>query len=97
MYFVERTYGGQYHLFYQHNPYGRLWGNMRVVSPDLSTGNIRKKRCSLTWFSGCAVVDHNNVSGLKEGDETQSCSFTPSQCLAYSTDGGKTLKKYDKN
>ena len=21
-------------------------------------------------FSGCAVVDHNNVSGLKEGDET---------------------------
>ena len=48
-------------------------------------------------FSGCAVVDHNNVSGLKEGDETPILFFYAHEkraysAFAYSTDGGKTLK-----
>ena len=104
-------YGGQYHLFYQHNPYGRLWGNMHwghAVSPDLLHWEYKEEAMFLdmdgAMFSGCAVVDHNNVSGLKEGDETPILFFytcagekKSTQCLAYSTDGGKTLKKYDKN
>lgn len=104
-------YGGQYHLFYQHNPYGRLWGNMHwghAVSPDLFHWEYKEEAMFLdmdgAMFSGCAVVDHNNVSGLKEGDETPILFFytcagekKSTQCLAYSTDGGKTLKKYDKN
>ena len=104
-------YGGQYHLFYQHNPYGRLWGNMHwghAVSPDLLHWEYKEEAMFLdmdgAMFSGCAIVDHNNVSGLKEGDETPILFFytcagekKSTQCLAYSTDGGKTLKKYDKN
>lgn len=104
-------YGGQYHLFHQHNPYGRLWGNMHwghAVSPDLFHWEYKEEAMFLdmdgAMFSGCAVVDHNNVSGLKEGDETPILFFytcagekKSTQCLAYSTDGGKTLKKYDKN
>ena len=104
-------YGGQYHLFYQHNPYGRLWGNMHwghAVSPDLLHWEYKEEAMFLdmdgAMFSGCAVVDHNNVSGLKEGDETPILFFytcagekKSTQCLAYSTNGGKTLKKYDKN
>ena len=102
---------GEYHLFYQHNPYGRLWGNMHwghAVSPDLLHWEYKEEAMFLdmdgAMFSGCAVVDHNNVSGLKEGDETPILFFytcagekKSTQCLAYSTDGGKTLKKYDKN
>jgi fructan beta-fructosidase len=64
-----------------------------------------------TMFSGSAVVDWNNTSGFQKGDEkpliaiytaaggtsdaSKGKEFT--QCLAYSTDGGKTWTKYDKN
>jgi fructan beta-fructosidase len=64
-----------------------------------------------TMFSGSAVVDVNNTSGFKSGkdaplvaiytaaggtsDESKGKPFT--QCLAYSTDGGTSWQKYDKN
>ncbi len=104
-------YDGQYHLFYQHNPYGRLWGNMHwghAVSRDLFHWEHREEALFSdmhgAMFSGSAVVDYENVSGLKQGDETPLLFFytcagekESTQCLAYSTDGGKTLVKYDKN
>jgi fructan beta-fructosidase len=62
-------------------------------------------------FSGSAVVDWNNTSGLQSGsekvlvaiytaaggtsDESKGKPFT--QCLAYSNDAGRTWTKYDKN
>lgn len=64
-----------------------------------------------TVFSGSGVVDARNVSGLKEGDHDPLLLFYTAaggssrlsegrpftQCLAYSTDGGRTFRKYAKN
>ncbi|MBT3192015.1 MAG: glycoside hydrolase family 32 protein [Verrucomicrobia bacterium] len=68
-------YDGEYHLFFQHNPLGQVWGNMtwaHAVSTDL----VRWKQLPhaiLPYgngyiFSGTGVVDHNNSLGLQEGD-----------------------------
>lgn len=72
-------YDGEYHLFYQYNPNGTGWGYMswgHAVSTDLvhwqelpialeakedAAGKIPEM-----FFSGSAVVDTNNTSGLGE-------------------------------
>ncbi len=111
-------YAGMYHLFFQHNPVGSVWGNMHwghAVSSDLL--HWQEREIALfpdergTMFSGSAVVDFDNRSGLQEGDDpaillfytaaggtsrlSEGQSFT--QCLAYSTDGGQTFRKYAHN
>ncbi len=65
-----------------------------------------------TIFSGSAIIDKKNLTGLQRGNEPAILYFfillreihqkplkaKPfTQCLAYSNDGGKTLIKYDKN
>src|SRR5579871_4990441 len=62
-------YRGEYHLFYQHNPFGNLWGHMswgHAVSPDMVHWRhlpvALREENGIMIFSGSAVVDRNLVA-----------------------------------
>ena len=111
-------YDGKYHMFYQHNPYGWGWGNMtwgHAVSTDMlhwdEWGDAIHPDELGTIFSGSAVVDRQNTSGLQSGTEKPLVAFYTSagnngiwssgqpfsQSMAYSTDGGHSWLKYPNN
>lgn len=104
-------YKGQYHLFFQHNPYGVKWGNMHwghAVSKDLVhwielDPAVYPDELGVC-FSGSGVVDHANSTGFKTGaDDPLVLIFTSmgpqggAQSLCYSTDGGRAWQNYAKN
>jgi len=104
-------YEGVYHLFYQHNPYERDWGNMHwghAVSRDLV--HWEELPIALfpdrhgTMFSGSAVIDYENTSGFGSRNTPAMVAIYTAdnpekqvQCIAYSLDKGGTWTKYDKN
>ena len=104
---------GTWHLFYQYNPYGSMWGNMHW-GHSTTTDLIHWKNEGValapdvwgTMFSGSCVVDEEGTAGFGQGAVIAmytSSRPTPfggdvqAQCLAYSTDGGKTFTKYEGN
>ena len=98
---------GEYHLFYQHNPYGSKWGNMHwghAISKDLVNWEHRPDAITPdalgTIFSGSAVVDTDNTAGFGAGAivaiYTQN-SDRQVQSIAYSTDNGRSFTKYENN
>ena len=103
-------YDGQWHLFYQHNPYGIGWGNMHwghAVTKDLVhweellialyPWTMAKDHC----FSGSAAVDWNNTSGFQtDKEKVLVAAFTDTGCgeaIAYSNDRGLTWTYWQGN
>lgn len=113
-------YNGEYHLFYQYNPYGNTWGPMHwghAISEDL----VHWEHMPIALFpdnngaiwSGSAVVDVNNTSGLgTAGEPPLVAIFTQhdhleasfgvskqyqSQGIAYSNDNGRNWTMYEGN
>lgn len=108
---------GTYHLFYQYYPDGNKWGPMHwghAISKDL----IKWQELPIAIypdndkyiFSGSAVVDNDNTSGLGNGKtapiiavytlhdmtkEKQRAMDTESQDMAFSLDNGFTWKKFE--
>lgn len=103
-------YAGEYHLFYQFHPGGLKWGPMHwghAVSEDM----IHWEHLPIAFepdelgmiFSGSAVVDWNDSSGLFNGEVGLVAIFTHSnegvqtQSIAYSKDKGRSWEKYNGN
>lgn len=104
-------YEGEYHLFYQHNPYERDWGNMHwghAVSKDLIHWEELPPALYPdehgTMFSGTAVIDYNHTAGFTKGKTPAMVAIYTAdnaekqlQCIAYSLDKGRTWTKYKGN
>ncbi len=98
---------GEYHLFYQYNPYGSMWGNMHwghAVSTDLTSWTYLPVALGIDSlgdiFSGSAVIDVNNTAGFGKNAMVAiytSNGKTQQQSIAYSTDKGRTFTKYAGN
>ncbi len=104
-------YNGEYHIFYQHNPFENKWGHMtwgHAISTDLVHWHhlplAIKEENGIMIFSGTCIVDKNNTIGFgKNGAIPMVAIYTghtntnQSQHLAYSFDKGRTWKKYAQN
>jgi fructan beta-fructosidase len=104
---------GEYHLFFQHNPFGTSWGHMswgHAVSKDM----LRWKELPVAIpegedeaiFSGSAVYDKENTSGLGTAKNPPLIAIytahsdarkIQAQSIAFSLDKGRTFTKYKNN
>lgn len=83
---------GVYHLYYQWNPYGVIWGNMHwghAVSKDMITWEHRSMALEPdqygTVYSGCGWQDRENVAGFGEN----------TLLFFYTAAGGSGIRKRD--
>ncbi len=98
---------GTYHLFYQYNPHGPLWGDIHwghAASPDLihwtdwpvalapTPGGPDETGC----FSGCAVDDNGVPTLIYTGVRGEHYEVQ-TQCVAGSHDGLRTFQKFAGN
>ena len=113
-------YHGTYHMFYQFNPCSNEFGHMHwghAISKDLLHWEVQDVALFPdemgAMFSGSAIEDCENVSGLSKNDKSPMLLYYTAapdktllgkkgnklrtQCLAYSNDGGKTFTKYSGN
>jgi fructan beta-fructosidase len=106
-------YDGEYHLFYQYNPWGNQWGHMswgHAVSRDLVHWEHLPvalfEENDVMIFSGSAVVDWKNTSGFgRDGKPPMVAIYTghytkkplQNQLIAYSNDRGRTWTKFAGN
>ncbi|MES2307243.1 MAG: glycoside hydrolase family 32 protein, partial [Verrucomicrobiota bacterium] len=102
-------FNGEYHLFYQYNPFGIRWGNMHwghTVSQDLIHWTekpiaLYQRGLRDMAFSGGAIVDKDNRLGFGTGKEDTLIAFFTStgrgECIAIGNKNFVTLKDYDKN
>ncbi len=112
-------YNEYYHLYYQYYPDGNTWGPMHwghAISTDMVTWKeqpIALYPDELGYiFSGSAVVDHENTSGLGERGiapviamytshnskkEESDPTNVETQSIAYSLDEGLSWTKYEDN
>lgn len=97
-------YNGEYHMYFQHNPYGWQWGNMHwgtAVSKDLIYWQQLPEAIypfisedpaarSDAAFSGSAVADPKNTAGFRKN------GIDPLIAIYTSTGRGESLKlSYD--
>lgn len=109
-------FNGEYHLCYQYHPWSTLWGPMHwghAVSRDLVHWEhlpvAMRPDANGYIFSGSAVVDGENTSGLFPEGSGLVAVFTHAdeypgterprqrQSLSYSTDNGRSWIKYPGN
>lgn len=100
-------FDGEYHLFYQYNPFGCVWGNMHwghAVSKNLTDWKylpvVLAPDSLGAIFSGSAVIDKENTAGFGKNAMVAiytSAGDVQAQSIAYSTDKGRTFTKYEHN
>ena len=99
---------GAYHLYYQFNPEGNIWGNMswgHATSKDLihwEEQPVAIKPNELGFiFSGSCIIDKDNKAGFGKNKliaiYTSSDLKKQQQSIAYSNDGGQSFINYPGN
>ncbi|KAF5574640.1 inulinase [Fusarium pseudoanthophilum] len=105
--------GSKWHLFFQHNPNGKFWGNLswgHATSTNLVDWTHLPVAISsangIQAFTGTSFLDEANTSGLGTSSNPSYLAFytgyfptsgVQDQRLAYSLDQGDTWTKYSEN
>jgi sucrose-6-phosphate hydrolase SacC (GH32 family) len=104
-------FDGEYHLFYQYNPFGDTWGHMswgHAVTRDLLHWQelpvAIPEANGVMIYTGSVVIDEQNTSGFCLNQKpcmvaiyTGARHDLQAQDIAYSNDHGRTWTKYANN
>ena len=100
-------YNGQYHLYYQHDPFNWEGADQKFWGHAISTDMVHWQELPEAiypyaygdWvWSGSAVIDSANTGGFQTGTNAvivaSYYSTARGQCIDYSNDGGLTFTNY---